>query len=434
MNEERKKLLLDATAGIREEYIEEAATAKPVKTPWLRVAAIAAVLAIVIGGLLFYKPAENVGEPVIPIFGLRAYAANGEPIYIENIGDRVSAKNLTSDLFPGRQVYMLDVYLEGYNLPNTAPLDDKLTINHKGTRYLKPGESDEWLSVQWLTMDRDGVIGYRLVGWCDGMDQIALCIRGEDGRILYEKEIRIHSAEEGYEIDVRISYSYRDNRTTDELIELVMHQDYSTQVMFSSDLQQRGLRSHTGFQELVKRPDAPSKLLALFIRSQHEKGIFALDKIFIGMSGDNDWLLNILLTWDEVWEGLTPREQALALGHGCSRLMFDYESKRFGNDLGVLLQISAPDTADADSILEVSYNGITTTKEDDHIRMFPTIGTDENGSEIYGWAVCVCFKDKTEVTFTVRDGAGNILQQEIYLVSRIEYQGGAHYEIEKLTP
>ena len=146
-------------------------------------------------------------------------------------------------------------------------------------------------------------------------------------------------------------------------------------------------------------------------------------------------------------EGLTPNpcvdcnrtlkfgallEQALALGHGCSRLMFDYESKRVGNDLGVLLQISAPDTADADSILEVSYNGITTTKEDDHIRMFPTIGTDENGSEIYGWAVCVCFKDKTEVTFTVRDGAGNILQKEIYLVSRIQDAGGWHYEIEKL--
>ena len=434
MNEERKKLLLDATAGIREEYIEEAATAKPVKTPWLRVAAIAAVLALVIGGLLLYKPAQHSGEPVIPIFGLRAYAANGEPIYIENIGDRVSAKNLTSDLFPGKQVYVLDVYLDGYNLPNTAPLDDKLVIYHKENRFLEPGESDEWLAVQWLTMEKDGVLGYRLIGWCDNQDQIALRIYGEDHKILYEKEIRIGYAEDGYEMDVRISYSYKDNRTTDELIDLVMHQDYSRHTIFSSDLSQRFLLSHTGFRELIERPDAPSKLLALFIRSQHEKGIFSLDKIFVGMSADNDWLLNILLTWDEVWEGLTPREQALALGHGCSRLMLDYDSKRFGNDVGVLLQISAPDTADADSILEVSYHGISTTREDDHVRIFPTIGTDENGSEIYGWAVCVCFREKTEVTFTVRDGNGNALQQEKYLVSRIQDAGGWHYEIEKLTP
>ena len=76
MNEERKKLLLDATAGIREEYIEEAATAKPVKTPWLRVAAIAAVLALVIAAavmnitIMWYYA---VGAVVLGIFV--AYAA-----------------------------------------------------------------------------------------------------------------------------------------------------------------------------------------------------------------------------------------------------------------------------------------------------------------------------------------------------------------------
>jgi hypothetical protein len=56
MNEERKKLLLDATAGIREEYIEEAAAPRPRKQPlWMKLTAAAAVLALVIGGLLL-KP------------------------------------------------------------------------------------------------------------------------------------------------------------------------------------------------------------------------------------------------------------------------------------------------------------------------------------------------------------------------------------------
>lgn len=432
---ENTKTLLDATAGIRAEFIEEAAAPQLRKRPlWTKLAAAAAVLALVIGGLLLMKPEPSPGEPAVPIFGIRAYAADGKAVPFENIGDRLSVQMDTSDIFPGKQVYVLDVYLEGYNLPNTAPLDDKLIIYHKGNRFLKPGQSDQWMAVQWLTMDTDGVLGYRIIGWCDEQDWLALKIYGEDQKVLYEKEIHIVYADDGYEMDVRISYAYKEGRTTDELIELVMRQDYFTQIMFSSDLQQRGLRRHTGFQELIERPDAPSKLLALFIRSQHEKGIFALDKIFIGMSGDNDWLLNVMLTWDEIWEGLTPREQALALGHGCSRLMFDDDSMRFGKDVGYLLQITGPDTADENSFLEVSYNGITTRKEDDHIRFFPTIGTDEDGREVYGWAVYVCFKDKTEVTFTVRDRTGKILRQEKYLVSRVESEYSGYYVVEKLTP
>lgn len=434
MTKETQRTLLEATSGIREEYIEEAAAEKTARNIWARVAAAAAVLALLIGGLLLLKPHPNPGEPIIPVFGIRAYAADGEPVIIGNIGDRISAQKATSDLFPGKQVYVLEVYMKGYELPNTSPLDRNFVLSHRGNYYLKPGESDEWLAVEWLTMEKDGVLGYRLIGWCDQQDQLALRIYGEDQKVLYEKEICIVYAEDGYEMDVRISYSHQEDRTTDELIEAVLRQDYSRHTIFSSDLSQRGLLSHTGFRELTQRPDAPSKLLALFIRSQEEEGIFSLDKIFVGFSGDNDWLLNVLLTWDEIWEGLTPREQALALGHGCSRLMLDSDCCRFGNNVGYLLQISAPGTADADSILEVSYNGFTTTEEDDHIRMFPTIGTTEDGSEVYGWAVYVCFEDKTEVTFTVRDQAGNILQQEKYLVSRVESEGGGHYEIEKLTP
>lgn len=433
MNESTKKML-DATSGIRNEYLEEAANVQPVRRPWIRVAAIAAVLVLVIGWVAWPCDMEEPNTDPISFFAIRAYAADGEEVFFENIGDRLSVQMDTSDLFPGKQVYVLEVFLKDYELTDTSVLDKNFVLWHRGIRILKPGESDEWMAVQWLTMEKDGALGYRIIGWCDEQDRFAVKIYGDDQKVLYEKEILVKYAGDEYEMDVRISYAHEEGRTTDELIDLVMRQDYSGHTMLSSDLRQRFLLSHTGFWELIERPDAPSKLLALFMRSQREKGIYSLDKIFVGLSGDNDWLLNVLLSWDEIWEGLTPREQALALGHGCSRLMFDYDSMRFGKDLGTLLQITAPHTADEDSILEVSYNGITTTKEDDHIRMFPTIDTDENGSEIYGWAVYVCFQDKTEVIFTVRDEAGNILQQEKYLVSRIEDKGGWHYEIEKLTP
>ena len=433
MSKDAKKILLDATAGIREEYIEDAAAPAAKSRPlWVRFAATAAVLALLLGGLLL-KPESNPGEPVIPILGIRAYATDGEPIVIENIGDRISVQKDTSELFPGKQVYILDVYVESYGLPDTASLDKNFVLWHYGNRYLRPGESDQQLAVQWLTMEKDGVLGYRIIGWCEAQDRLALTIYGEGQKVLYEKEIRIVQVDDGYEMDVRISYTHKEDRTTDELIEVVMHQDYSSHTMLSSSFSQRFLLNHTGFRELIERPDAPSKLLALFIRSQGEKGIFSLDKIFVGLSADNDWLLNILLTWDEIWEGLTPREQALALGHGCSRLMLDSDSMRFGKDVGYLLQITGPDTADEDSVLEVSYNGVTTRKEDDHIRMFQTIGTAEDGRDVYGWAVYVSFKDKTEVTFTVRDQSGNVLQQEKYLVSRVESEYSAYYEIEKVT-
>ena len=71
---ENTKTLLDATAGIRAEFIEEAAAAEVLRRPWRRVAAIAAVLALVIGGILLYKPAESPEEPVLPLFSIRAFS------------------------------------------------------------------------------------------------------------------------------------------------------------------------------------------------------------------------------------------------------------------------------------------------------------------------------------------------------------------------
>lgn len=422
--QERRKHLLEATQGIREEYIEEAAENIRKRPRWAGLVAAAAALVLVVGALLILWPSEQAGE-TIPFLAIRVYAANGDTVMLENAGDHVFAKGQTSDLFPGKTVYTLDVSLEGYNGDTADLINGQFRLWHRG-RVLKPGESDEYLAVHWLSREEDGVFGYRITGWCETGDYISLMIYGEDNRILHEKDLRIIN-DFGYEMQMRISYTYREDRTTDELIDAVMRQDYSGHTMFSSNLDQRFLRSHTGFQELIQRPDAPSKLLELFVRSANEKGLFPMDAIFVGMSGDNDWLLNVLLCWDEIWTGLTQEEQALALGHGCSRWMLD-GTLRFGRLVGTGVNVKA-EKADCDSTLEVSYNGITTTAADDHIKILRMIGTGEDNNPTYSWRVILCFTDPTEVTFTVRNKAGEVIEQDVILVTPT----GSGYEMEPIT-
>ena len=426
------KFWMDATGGIREEYIEEAAFCGYRRRIWIRVLSAAAVLALVIGMVAIW---HNSGEKteLLPMFAIRTYAAEGETVILENTGDTVSLLSGMSELFAGRKVFILDVSLEGYDQVKKGKIEENFSLVHRGASRLKSGESDEYLSVQWLDREKDGMFGYRLIGWCEKQDTIALQICGDDGTILHEKELRIEATEEGYQLSVDISYHYQSNRSTEDLIDVVMRQKYTRSILLSSNFDMRFLLGHTGFQELIRRPDAPSKILELFLRSQNGEILYPLEDIFFDMSGCNDGLLNVLLTWDEIWERLTPREQALALGHGCHRLSLDTESRRFGEEFGHLLQIPAPLTADENSILEVSYNGITTTQENDRVRFFPTIGTDEAGNEMYGWMVCVCVEDQMVLTFTVRDQEGRVLQQEKYLAKYIQAGDGFHWEMEKLT-
>lgn len=423
MKQEQMEALLEATSGIREEYIEEAAQIHRSRPRWVSFAAAAAVLVLVIGLAVAIWPGMS-DSTSVPLLVIQAYAADGNTVTLENVGDHVFLEDQTSDLFPGKTVYTLDVSLEGYNGDRAALTDGQFSLYHKG-KYLTPGESDAYLSVQWLNRETDGVFGYRITGWCETGDYISVWLYGEDRQVLHQKELRITN-EGGYQMQMRISYTHRDDRTTDELIDVVMRQDYSLHVLLSSDLRQQFLLNYTGFRELVQRPDAPAKLLELFVRCQNEKSLFPMDGIIVGMSGDNDWLLGAMLTWDEIWNRLTPEEQALALGHGCSRWMFD-ETLRFGRYIGTDVIVTA-DAADSDSTIEVSYNGVTTATADDHIKILPMIGTGEDKKPTYSWRVIVCFEDPTEVTFTVRNKAGDVIEQDVILVTRTENS----YEIEVL--
>lgn len=418
MKPEQMEALLEATSGIREEYIEEAAQICRRRPRWVGFAAAAAVLALVIGLTVAIWP-DMSDSTSVPLLVIQAHAADGNIVTMENVGDHVFLENQTSDLFPGKTVFTLDVSLEGYNGDRAALANGQFSLFHKG-EYLTPGESNAHLSVQWLSRETDGVFGYRITGWCETGDPgeyISVWLYGEDQQVLHQKELRITN-EGGYHIQMRISYTHRDDRTTDELIDVVMRQDYSWHVMLSSDLRQRFLLNCTGFRELVQRPDAPAKLLELFVRCQNEKGLFPMDGIVVGTSGDNDWLLGVMLTWDEIWDRLTPEEQALALGHGCSRWMFD-ETLRFGRYIGTDVIVTA-DAADSDATIEVSYNGVTTTTADDHIKILPMIGTGEDKKTTYSWRVIVCFVDPTEVTITVRNKAGDVIEQDVILVTRTE--------------
>ena len=316
--QERKKVLLEATSRIREEYIEEASEPVCTRPRWVELVATAAVLAVIIGALLFVMPTDQKNE-VGPFLGIRAHAADGGMVILENMGDSVFLKDQISELFPGKNVYILDVSLENYTGTAQELTNGQFMVFHKG-KYLKPGEADEYMAIQWLSREEDGMFGYRIIGWCETSDYITIQAHGAENKILHQKELRI-SNKNGYQMQIAISYTHLDDRSTDELIDVVMRQDYSSHLMFSSDLSRHTLMRHTGFQELSERPDAASKLLQLFIRVQNGEKIFVVDGYtdFLGRELNNDFLLSIVLSWDVFWDQLTPAEQALALEYDCWR-------------------------------------------------------------------------------------------------------------------
>lgn len=86
MNEEQFRTLMDATGGIREEYIEEAALPRHRRSIWPRAVSVAAAAALLVGMLFVAEfPTVDPGQNSTggsegnsaPLLGIRVYAADG---------------------------------------------------------------------------------------------------------------------------------------------------------------------------------------------------------------------------------------------------------------------------------------------------------------------------------------------------------------------
>lgn len=416
---EQTKRLLEATDGIREEYIEEAASPRRSRPQWVGFGAAAAVLLLLLGVAALFLPSAPDGE-VFPFLAIRAYAADGSSTIIDELGDTALLCADSSPLFPGKEVYILDVYLENY----TGDLEDltqgTFYLIHKN-RGLKPGEADESMAVEWLSREEDGFFGYRITGWCEERDYFELVIRDEDQKILHQKEVRIDKSED-YRANVQISYTYREDRTTDELIEAVMRQNYEQSFRFSSDLYQQHLLNNTGFRELTQRPDAARKLLDLFVRSKNGEQLFMVPSFWEdGAMKCNDNLLGTILCWDEFWDQLTRKEKELLVSYGVLRRLEDegqktiYEMKFPGKQIFFYeLEVSADAWPDAK--LEVSFPGSTDETIGEHMIISFLFSASWVEDQKTGWHIGGWFDEPTELTLTVRSG-GQIARQDVLLIT-----------------
>lgn len=311
---EKMDQVFQITQAIADEYIEEAAK-KPQRPAWMRMTALAAIFAIVIMATLLLLPSGK-NDPV-PFFAIRAYAADGSVKILDTVGQKLELKTGGSELFPYNTVYVLDISLDYYD-GDFSDLDiENLRIFHNDYAYapsLQPGETDHNLYVQWLTEEKDGMNGIRLIGWCEEKDLISFALRDLYGRVICEKKIWITWKEtfwgQRYEARLERSFQYREDMSTDALIRETLQQDYSLDfiVLSTIPLHCDFLRDECGFPALMNRPDAASKMLELYEEFVNGKEVFSTESVVFGVY-DTACLLGEVLHWEEFQNQMTIKEK-----------------------------------------------------------------------------------------------------------------------------
>ena len=384
--------------------------------------AAAAVLALLISALALFRPDTN-ANTTAPFFVIRAHAADGSISNLGNAGDVINLKAGTSDIFPGKKTYTLDVSLEGCSGDPAEFSEGDFFFLHSGA-LIEPGESDEALAIEWLTMENDGICGYRITGWCEESDIIDITIRNVDNEVIHRTRLAVNN-EAGYRAVIQIAYSYQTGLTTDELIDQILRQNYSTELMLNSSpyAAYSAIRNlNGGFMELEERPDAASKLLERYVSEMEERDILPDTAFIMG----NDYIVGLMLSQDVYWDQLTQEEKELFASYGVWRDLDDegqkgiFEIEFPGKEIfRYELRIPKEKWSYCHS-LEVTYDGKTVSSDDEHFIIFH-IGTASWAEEQYaGWAICGWFDESTEVTLTVTGDNGELIREDVILVTPTE--------------
>ena len=416
MEEKRMKAMMDVTGGIREEFIEEASVPARKNRILLRIVSAAAVLALVLSALAMLYRDEN--SEFTPLFAIRAYAADGSVKILDEVGETVVVAAKKSKLFPEKRVYTFDISLGDYTGDPVDFENAKFIFKERG-KLLQPGEIGEKTAIEWLYATDGGISGYRVTGWCEDYDSFSVMIENDEGLVLHEKQLWIEKNTRGYQLATKISYTYRENMTTDELIREILYQDYSSTLMLASswDLYYHFVRYRTGFPILEQRPDAAEKLFELFVEYATE-----LKSNYGEPDGKTYWidvrgngsLLTCMLKDDVYWNRLTLEQQELYCTYGGWRAPEG-------------MSTSFPGKYVFEFELDQSYAGrnvITVTYGDETIEDY---GWTENvnllNNNIVGW-----FDEPTEFTITSTDPNGKVLYEAKMMITPV----GKGYEIETL--
>ena len=413
MNEqERRKILLDATDGIREEYIEEAADFRRTRPVCVAFAAVAAVLAILLGVALQRQPADNGSDPV-PFFAIRAYAQDGTKATLESAGDSSDLTAGKSDLFPGKKTYTLDISLTNEDGSRIDLTNYRFECFHHGA-YLQPGQSDEYISI--TPLEEDGFYGYRITGWCDLPDYLDITVRDHNDLILYQKSMLVKFGEQ-YMVDVYTAYAYEKDLSTEALMVKMFDtgQQYEYKTMYASTLYvayNSLFRFCGGFAELEQRPDAASLLLQRWVRE-----IEASEYQYASV--ESSGLIGLVLSQDAHWNNLTEEELALIESYGVYRRT-DWQLPDDTNWERVTYAIYMMDDYRPEYKLTVSYDDKTQKDEDDYLRVSKCSMGFGTENRIIGWNIRIWFAEAKVLIFTVTDGENNVIRQERVLFTPTE--------------
>lgn len=408
----RTQILLDATGGIREEYIEEAAAYRRARPAWVPFAAVAAVLAILLGVALQYQGTDNSSDPV-PFFAIRAYAQDGTKATLERAGDSSDLTAGESDLFPGKKVFTLDISLtNAYG--NRVDLDEySFECFHRGN-YLQPGQSDEQISITWL--EEDHFYGYRIVGWCDTPEYVSITIRDRSGLILYQKSMLVELVDQ-YRVDVYTAYAYEKDVSTQELMKKTFDsgQRYTikTNLASSNYEEYHILKTECGgFAELEQRKDAASLLLQRWIAHME-----ATNKKYTSVEGSG--LIGMVLAQDAHWNNLTEEELALIESFGVERRS-DWQRPDDVHWEYTTYAIFMMDDYKPEYILTVTYDDETQKGENDHLYISKVSMGFGAENRIIGWNIRIWFDEPKVLIFTVTDEENNVIRQERVLFTPTE--------------
>ncbi len=414
MTKEMRKTLLDATAGIRDEYIEEAAGAQVVmKRPvWVRLAAAAAALALLVGLGTWLHPKENGTREYLPVFAIRAYAQDGTVAALESAGDSGHLVAGESEQFPGKKVYTLDISLTNADGSEVDLSNYRFECYHRGA-YLKPGQSDEQISVTWL--EEDGFYGYRITGWCDVVEYVDVTLRDHSGMILYQKSMFVKFAEE-YTVNVYTAYAYEKDLSTQALLEKLFDtgQRYyiNTMAVSAPSEQYEILVSQCGgFAELEQRPDAASLLLQRWVQKMEASEVKPSSVEGSGWTG-------LLLAQDVYWNNLSEEERALIESYGLDRHTEALRDPSVHWERATYT-IYMKDEYKPEYTLRVEYEGRTQQESDYLFVSKVNMGLGAENRTI-GWNIRIYVEEPTVLRFAVVDEEDNVIRQKRILVTPTE--------------
>lgn len=412
-----------ALSDISDDKIAEAAaiTAGAKRRVWPRFVAAAAALVILLGTAALLWPGTEAPGEYLPILAIRAYAVDGSVATLGTAGDNTQLRTDASELFPDKEVFILDVSLTDAKGNRLDLADCTFYCSHWGEK-LQPGESDEGLAI--MLVDEADFYGYRIVGWCDEYDYLDVTIRGANGWILHQKELHI-TYDGQYQANVIYSYHYEPNLTTEQLIAKLFDSGYySWRTMYASSptaAYSSLVNLVGGYAELEQRPDAASLLLERWVQEMGKS-----EYRFVSVQGSGR--VGLLLAQTPYWRNLTEEELALIESMGYSRGCPEPEENDYfpGHRIFRYTVKMGPQEA-RDYVLEITYNDQKIRSGEDQVKdehfniqldfWMEFVQTETHAYS--GWSIVGWFDEQTEITLSVYDGE-ELVRQEVLLITPSE--------------